>query len=77
MIQQHHQSLYALENIDISLRDHTGMTMAINSEDIPKVREMVLKFRRQLLKELAKSEKKDAVYQLNISFYPQTGRDQE
>jgi predicted transcriptional regulator len=75
MVQQHQQSLYALEHLGKNLRDHSGMTLPISKEDLPKAKEMIKKFRRQFLKEMSKNPNKDDVFQLNVSFFPLTSKD--
>lgn len=73
--QQHQQSLYALEHVDPLQRNHSSLSLAVSESQMEKARELITKFRRQFLKEMTKIENKDSVYQLNISFFPQTGKD--
>ncbi len=66
------KALVALEQVPIEKRDQSGLTLAINSERLPEIKEKIKQFRRSLYRTLDKDQKKDAVYQLSISFYPLT-----
>lgn len=66
------QSIKAVQAVPVELRDNTSMTMAINSEDIPKAKEFLKQFRRQFCQEMEANPKLDQVYQLTISFIPVT-----
>lgn len=66
------KGIEALEATPIDLRDQSSMTMAINKSEIPKVKELVTEFRRNLSRYLNSSKNKDEVYNLVISFYPVT-----
>lgn len=64
-------SAKSIDEVDIDLRDHTSMTLAIRVEDLPFVKEKIKKFRRQITACLEKTEKTpDQVYQIAISFFP-------
>ncbi len=65
------QSLVALEEVPIDLRNHTSMTIGINKSQIPKIMNRIKDFRRELCCEMSQEvDKFDAVYQLQISFFP-------
>lgn len=67
------KSLEALENIDRKKRDHTSTTMAINSKDLQKAKELIKKFRHDLNAFMQRDESDlDEVYQLQVSFFPLT-----
>ncbi|MES2802635.1 MAG: TIGR02147 family protein [Bdellovibrionota bacterium] len=66
------KALNAISDVDYSRRDHTGTTMAIAEEDLPMVRELITKFRRELSKLLDGRENLNQVYQLSIGFFPLT-----
>jgi uncharacterized protein (TIGR02147 family) len=66
------KSIVALEEVPISQRDHTSMTMAIDREKILLAKEKIKTFRRQLAKYLSRSGKRNDVYNLTISLYPLT-----
>jgi uncharacterized protein (TIGR02147 family) len=63
------KSTEALVQDDVSLRDHTSMTMAIDSRDLQLAKEEIAKFRRRLSRLLEKRNSADQVYQLQISFF--------
>ena len=67
------KSLEALESIDRADRDHTGITMAINSKDLPEAKLRIQKFRRELMAFLQRNQvQPDEVYQLAVSIFPLT-----
>lgn len=53
-------------------RDHSAMTMAINSSRIPEAKEKIRQFRRSLTKFLTEDADKDSVFSLNIALFPLT-----
>jgi transcriptional regulator with XRE-family HTH domain len=59
----------ALEQVAIEKRDHSGTTMAIDTEKLPKAKEIIQEFRRQMGKLLTGSNE-DQVYQLQVSLFP-------
>lgn len=63
-------SIAAITTEDLSVRDNTSITMAINSSDLPKAKKMLKEFRRCFCKDLESSPKLDEVYQLTLSFIP-------
>lgn len=62
----------AMENIPIELRDQSTMVMSINLSDLPKAKEFIKKFRRELCTLMEKRRKLTEVYQLSVSFFPLT-----
>jgi uncharacterized protein (TIGR02147 family) len=62
----------ALEEVPMELRDQTSMTMAIPLRRMAEAKAAIKKFRREFCEEFQKTEDRDAVYQLGISFYPLT-----
>lgn len=69
------KSAQALETVPFERRNHTALTVAINSERLPKLIERLKKLRQEILAIAndAKDEgSKDAVYQLSLSLYPLT-----
>ena len=67
------KSSKALEDLPRTKRDHTSTTMAIDSADLPKVKELIQKFRKELNKYLQRDDvNPDQVYQLQVSFFPLT-----
>jgi uncharacterized protein (TIGR02147 family) len=75
-------AITAMEEIPMELRDQGSMTMAIHTRRLPEAKERIKKFRRELCDFLQqdRDSDRDAVYQLNTSFYPLTrpggGKDQ-
>ncbi len=65
-------SAKALREIPIEQRDQSSMTMAIDPRLLPKARELIKKFRRQLCKLLQEGSSVDEVYQLSVSLFPLT-----
>lgn len=67
------KSIRALEDVPKVHRDHSCMTMAINSKDLQEAKEKIKKFRHELMSYMQKNTSKyDEVYQLAVSFYPLT-----
>lgn len=64
------QSIYALENIPLKLRNHSSMTMAIDPKLIPEAIQKITKFRRELCEFLESQGQASEVYQLSISIFP-------
>lgn len=60
---------HLITNFDLS--DYSSMTMAIDCELLPEAKELILNFRRQLMRFL-ESGKKTEVYKLNIQLFPLT-----
>ena len=63
-------ALRSLEETPYELRDQSGMTLSINVEDLPEVKNKIKKFRRELCEYLEKKKVRNSVYQLSISFFP-------
>lgn len=65
------KSIAAIDKIDITERDHTSMTIAIDKSNIDLVKKRIKEFRRELCCELANKsrDKSDSVYQLQFSFF--------
>jgi uncharacterized protein (TIGR02147 family) len=61
----------AVEGQTIDERDFSGVTLAIDVKKIPEVRELIKKFRRDLVK-LAKTGTNQEVYHLGIQFFKTT-----
>ncbi len=65
------QSLDAIDEIDIELRDISSITMAVNPKTINKAKEKIRAFRREM-QELMEEGNKEEVYNLNIQLIPLT-----
>lgn len=61
----------SIESIDVSSRDITGSTMAINKNKLKEAKELIRDFRRNMAT-LLETGKKSEVYRLNIQFFPLT-----
>lgn len=63
------KSIFALQEIPIELRNHTGMTMAIDPDKLPTARKMCEEFSQKLCDFLESGSKKK-LYQLSLSLFP-------
>jgi uncharacterized protein (TIGR02147 family) len=63
------QAIEALDNVELSQRDITSITMAIDVKKIPLAKEMIRKFRRELAAAL-ETDKRTEVYNLNVQLVP-------
>ena len=62
-----------IDVVAIADRDHSGLTMAIDSKLMPEIKDKIKKFRRSLGNFIGKnSTTRDAVYEIQISFFPLT-----
>ena len=66
------KALIAIDEVPFSKRNHTSMTMAIDSQLLPKANDCIVKFRRELCAILQESKNKDAVYELGVALFPVT-----
>lgn len=64
------KSVVALETQPLTERDHTSVTMAMDSSLMPEAKLCIRKFRKQMIRLQEKSQLKDQVYHLAVSFYP-------
>lgn len=65
-------AISALEEIPLSKRSQSSMTMAINRKKLPQALHMIKEFRRKLARFLSEDQQLDDVYHLSISLYPIT-----
>ncbi len=65
-------AIKAVEEVPLEERDNTAVTLAIQSKDLSKARNMLKQFRRMFCIEMQASKPLDEVYQLSISFVPLT-----
>lgn len=66
------KAIEALDETSLDFRDQSGMTVAVNTKDIPMIKHKIKNFRRSLTKCIETNKKPDEVYQLSISFFPLT-----
>jgi len=66
------ESLNALETIPIEMRNHTSMTIGLKVSQLPKIKERIKEFRRELCCEINQESgnQADCVYQLQIALFP-------
>jgi len=67
----------SIDLVNISLRDHTSITVAINQKDIEQAKSLIRDFHTKLGSFLASSPVKDAVYNVSISLYPLTKQEKK
>ena len=71
------KALNAIDEYSIDQRSHSGVTLAVDTKNIDKVRELVKKFRQELLTYLEQSNSEaNEVYQLCVAFFPLTNSEQ-
>lgn len=58
-----------LESVDVKEREFTAVTMAINSKNLQKAKELTKKYKREM-SELLEGSKADRVYHLAIQLFP-------
>lgn len=61
----------SIRSVPVEKRDISGSTVVINTKDLPRIKELTRKFRKELF-EIIRSSKGDAVYQLNVQLFPLT-----
>lgn len=66
------KAIVALEEIPISERSNTSMTMAIPASRVKEAKEKIKIFQREMSTFLQRKGKRDAVYQMSIAFFPLT-----
>jgi transcriptional regulator with XRE-family HTH domain len=63
-------ALRALDEVPFEERDHSSMTMALDSKRLAEAKILIKDFRRKFCEILQSSKNRDSVYTLNIAFYP-------
>jgi len=74
-IREHHSQILlkadqSLESAQLTERDFSAITMAIDSSRMQEARKSLLNFRREFCKELQQGDNKDRIYCLAIQFFP-------
>ncbi len=64
------KALEALETIPAEERDHSSMTLAIDSAHVPYARKRIQEFRRELAADLEAKGNPEAVYELTVQLFP-------
>jgi uncharacterized protein (TIGR02147 family) len=68
------KALSTLESIPLEERDHSSMTMAIDTRKLKQAKEKIRRFRRELSGYLTRVDERDAVYALTIALFPLTNQ---
>ncbi|HLD74619.1 MAG TPA: TIGR02147 family protein [Bdellovibrionota bacterium] len=63
------KAAYSLQEDDVSERDFSAISMAIDENKIPQAKKMIKKFRRSLCKFLTQ-DKRTRIYNLSVQLYP-------
>lgn len=63
------KAIKSIDSVDVSLRDVTSMTMAIDKDRLPEAKQMIAKFRREFCR-IMEDGKKNETYNLNIQLVP-------
>jgi transcriptional regulator with XRE-family HTH domain len=63
-------ALRALDEVSFEQRDHSSMTMALDSKRLTDAKNLIKEFRRKFCEILQTSKTRDSVYTLNIALYP-------
>lgn len=66
------KSIESLDSIPFEMRDHSSLTIAINKQKIPELKELLREVRKLLADNLQEDGNFDEVYQLTMSFFPVT-----
>lgn len=64
------KAIDAMEDFPLEERDQTSLTIAIDEKDIPKIQNLIKRFRLKLNRELSDSKIKTRVYHFSFSFFP-------
>lgn len=64
------RAIQALEEIPLSERDQSSLTLALDRRQLPELRERIKSFRRSLLAFQETSERVDQIYQLSFACFP-------
>ena len=63
------KSLHSLENDPLEIRNHSGVTMAIDPDKIPQAKEKIQTFQREMAEFLVKGRRRK-VYELTVNLIP-------
>lgn len=67
------KAIVAMEKLPIEIRDNSSITLSLDSDLLPEIKEKIKKMRRSLANYITqKSKKRDHVYELSVSFFPWT-----
>lgn len=71
------QAHKALNEVEFEQRDQSSMTMAVDSHQLQKAKEIIKKFRREICELMQATPKRNAVYQLSVSLFPITEKEKD
>jgi uncharacterized protein (TIGR02147 family) len=60
----------AIDDVEFSSRNHTGVTLAFNVKDLARAKDMIAEFRRKFHETFDQSGDADAVYHLCLGLFP-------
>lgn len=66
------RALKSFNEVDLSLRNISSVTVPIKLEQLPILEEKIADFRASVIKAISDTDKADEVYQLNIQLFPLT-----
>lgn len=70
--ESHELAIDAIERTPPALRDQASITVALSSRQLPRIMELVAKFRREIETLAGEEERRDDVYRIDISVFPLT-----
>jgi uncharacterized protein (TIGR02147 family) len=70
--QLHEKAIEAIEDVPFELREHSGLTVAVDPKLIPEIKKKMMEFRRSLDKYITAQGNEKEVYHLCVSFFPLT-----
>jgi hypothetical protein len=62
------KSIAAIEEQSTEQRDHSGVTLLVNEEDVSRAKEMIKRFRRKFGKTFGEDNLDGEVYHLQVGF---------
>lgn len=71
------KAIDAMEEIPLEERDQTSLTIAIDENEIPRLKKLIKNFRHKLNREMSDSKIKSRVYHFSFSFFPVSKKHQQ
>jgi uncharacterized protein (TIGR02147 family) len=71
-IQLFEKAQNAIETVDFSKRNHTGVTIAMNTSDLVKAKEFITDFRKKFMQTFDQKKDADSVYHFGVALFPLT-----
>lgn len=66
------RSIESIRNVNVEKREITGSTLSIPTENMEKAKKLIRNFQDEFCKLVEADKNSDAVYQLNVQFFPLT-----